>query len=154
MKIKCLLQHLLVYGQRCRLSEVNDPRLVLTDVMHQHNSTTKHQQSTKDSKVSYLTRSKNLSVRPVEKRLICFYHSPSNTRSVRVDNPQTEGSSDGSVNTGPLFPQNVKAKRCTLRHICHHCPLVKDLARNRRTKQEGGDCQYAFELSWVCVEGN
>lgn len=50
------MQHLLVDGRWCRLSEVDDPRLILSDVMHQHNSTTKHQQSTKLA--LYSTKSK------------------------------------------------------------------------------------------------
>ena len=62
IEIKVCLQHLLKDARRCRLSEVNDPCLILSYVMHQHNSTTKWQQSTKPASKSYSTMSKKISV--------------------------------------------------------------------------------------------
>lgn len=48
-EIKICLQHLLLDGKRRCLSEVDNPRLILTDVMNQHNSPTKPQPGTKQS---------------------------------------------------------------------------------------------------------
>lgn len=54
---------------------------------------------------------------------------------MRVDDSQAESSSDGSVHTGPLFCQDLKAKRCTLSHICHHGTLVENLEQNKLTNE-------------------
>lgn len=40
ISIEVFLHHLFLDGRWCCLSEVNDTRLILTDVMHQHHSTT------------------------------------------------------------------------------------------------------------------
>lgn len=52
--LKVCQQHLLVDCRWCCLSEVNDPCLILTDVVHQHNASTDHQKSKKWSSNSYL----------------------------------------------------------------------------------------------------
>lgn len=46
-----------------------------------------------------------------------------------MDDAQAEGSGYGSINTGPLFAQNVKAKRRAAGHICHHCSLIIHLRK-------------------------
>lgn len=62
---------------------------------------------------------------------------------MRVDNSQTESSSNGGINTGALFPQDLEAQRCTPSDVRHHCPLVKDLEickRIRRAERRDVPC--------------
>lgn len=82
-----------------------------------------------------------------------LFISPSDTRSVRVDDSQAERSSDGGIHAGPLFRQDLKANRCTLCRICHHSTFVEDLEQNESTserKKEGGVIP-PFIISWIAL---
>lgn len=48
---------------------------------------------------------------------------------------QTESSSDGSIHTGALLLQGLEAQRCTLGHVSHHRPLVKDLTHREEDRE-------------------
>lgn len=59
---------------------------------------------------------------------------PADAWGVGMDDAQAEGSGYGSINTGPLFAQNVKAKRRAAGHICHHCSLIIHLRKEVKNK--------------------
>lgn len=61
--------------------------------------------------------------------------SPADAGGVWVYDAQAESSSDGSIHTGALLLQGLEAQRCTLGHVSHHRPLVKDLTHREEERE-------------------